>query len=157
MTRWAQQHLDALDPSRVHDQTTASQAPARRQLARERTQSMDEGDVQADVIAWAWSHPDERLRLLRAYPADGPRVFASGLVQGTPDLLLPVPSGDWHMLWLELKHPTRQGADLSRAQYVEMRRLIDAGHAVDIAWTPQQAKWVLTSYLTDPDSFLPGY
>jgi hypothetical protein len=157
MTRWSDLP-DHIDPSRVHDQTTPStQTRAQRQLERHRRAGRDEGDVQQAVIRWAWSHPDERLGLLRAYPADGPRVFAAGLVQGTPDLLLPVPSGTWAMLWLELKHPTRSGADLTTAQYTEMRRLMDAGHAVEIAWTAEQARWVLTSYLDDPDTFLPGY
>ena len=142
---------------RVVSDTSTRSSPATKQLQEARLSTMDEGDVQEAVVRWAWAHTDERLRLLRAYPADGPTVYAYGLVKGTPDLLLPVPSGEWDMLWLELKHPTRSGADLSCDQHAEMKRLMRAGHAVEVAWTVEQAQWVLLHYLTDPDTFLSGY
>lgn len=144
---------------RIVSDTSVGSEPTRaqRQIERHQRAGMREEDVQEKVVRWAWNHDDTRLHLLRAYPADGPTVYAAGLVNGTPDLLLPVASGTWPMLWLELKHPTDPRSDLRPVQYAEMRRLIDAGHAVEIAWTVEQARWVLTSYLDDPDTFLPGY
>jgi len=156
MKGWTLDDLDRLDVD-WKDQTTSVDAPARRRLDTERAAGMDEADVQQSVVQWAQAHPDKRLRLLRAYPAGGPTVYAAGLVKGTPDLFLPVPSGPYAMLWLELKHPTRSGADLTPQQHAEMRRLHEAGHAVDVAWTASQARWVLTSYLGDPNAFLSGW
>ena len=157
MTRFSAEWLRENQHRVVSDTSSGSKAPAAKQLERERRSTMTEGDAQEEVVRWAWGHRDERLHLLRAYPADGPRVYAYGLVSGTPDLLLPVPSGEWHMLWLELKHPTRERADLSRDQHAEMKRLLRAGHAVEVAWTVDQARWVLLHYLNDPHQFLPGY
>ena len=113
-----------------------------------------EKDVQRLLVKWAWNHPDTRLHLLRSIGNDGRRVFAKGRVPGTPDLLLPVPSGSFGALWLELKRPS---GDLSDNQHDQMQALERFGHAVDVAWTPKQGAFVLRNYLYDPASFLSGW
>lgn len=117
--------------------------------------------IQKDVVGWAWSHLDEwpALEYLHSHPNEGRRNrtrgwIAMGIRAGIPDLVLPVASGAYAGLYLELKAGDN---DLTVEQYTTMQWLMDAGNAVEIAWTAEQAIWALTHYLDDPDSFLPGY
>jgi hypothetical protein len=147
--------LYGIDASRVEDQTSGGSTAAQKQAqsARESSEGYREADLQRDVVTWAWGqgHP---LDLLRAFPNDGPRQYAFGVVSGTPDLLLPYPSGDYGALWLELKVGTN---DLSAAQYEQMRALHAAGHCTAIAWTLAQARHVLTCYVEAPSECLSGW
>jgi hypothetical protein len=147
--------LYGIDASRVEDQTSGGCRPAQEQAqsAREASEGYKEADLQRDVVTWAWGqgHPYD---LLRAFPNDGPKQHAYGVVSGTPDLLLPVPSGDYGALWLELKVGTN---DLSPAQYKQMRRLHAAGHCTAIAWTLAQARYVMTCYVEAQCECLSGW
>ena len=144
-----------IDVSRVNDQcaddsdTGSATRPPRGTAANAK-----EHDIQCVLVEWAWAHDDARIRALRSFPNDGPTSYAKGRVAGTPDLLLPVSSGSFGALWVELKRP---GGDLSASQYEQLQLLQRMGHAVDVAWTTQQAAFAIENYLYDPSSFLSGY
>lgn len=157
MTRWS--HLpDHIDQSRIHDPLSESKGGVRR-VPRVSPEYMTESAIQRDVVRWAWSHEDERLHLLTHYPNEG-RVLEYGVQRGYPDLFLPVPvfsNGQfrqYHGYWLELKRP---GNDLTDSQYDMIRTLLRQGYATDVAWSVRQARFSISNYLHDPDSFLPGW
>jgi hypothetical protein len=144
---------------RVHADTSRGTRPtkAQRQLEDERAASMDEATLQEYIVEWAHTHPDERLHyLLHIHNEAAGKTRTSGIRAGVPDLFLPVASGAYPGLWLELKRPAADN-DLSVSQYAEMRRLMREGYAVEVAWTLGQARAVLDCYLDDPDNLLPGY
>jgi hypothetical protein len=159
-----------VDPERVHDQaasnstghaakvdTTASSAPP----ASERTSRPSEQMIQKEVVAWAKRNVATwpALAMLYANPNEGRRHPGRGwadmgLSAGLPDLVLPVPRGDYGHLYLELKAP---GNDLTAQQHAMIKRLIALGNAADVAWSTPQATFVLRNYLEAPGTFLPGY
>ena len=73
---------------------------------------MSEHDEQANLITWAAMHEHEHpgLEMLFAIPNGGHRhirvaakMKAEGVKAGVPDLFLPVPRGDYHGLFIEMK------------------------------------------------------
>lgn len=125
--------------------------------------AVTEEEVQAAVVAWAREREAERpaLRLL-FHPANGEyrprrtagRLSAMGVVAGVPDLLLPVPSGPFAGLAIELKVLPN---DLTPAQALWLDLLARYGRcAVTVCWTAEQATAAITEYLDDPFSFIGG-
>jgi len=151
--------LYGIDPDRVQDQTSSTRTDAQKQAqsAREQTQGYTEDDLLADVLTWARAQGEPLCYLLHIHGEAAGKTNAPGQLAGTPDLLLPYPSGEYHGLWLELKHPTRPGADLRPTQYRAMRRLHGAGYCTEIAWTFEQARYVLTCYVQTPGEALSGW
>jgi len=144
-----------IDVERVSDQCAGEQVGARpKPPPRQTSANANEHDIQRVLVKWAWAHDDPRIRALRSVPNDGPTSYAKGRVAGTPDLLLPVPSGSFGALWVELKRP---GGDLSASQYEQLQLLQRMGHATDVAWTTGQAAFALCNYLNNPETFLSGY
>lgn len=149
------------NPDRVADQTE----PGATGPLSERTDAPTESMIQQDVIRWARRNEDRYvgLKLLHSIPNEGfadlPGVTAAnrvamGVVSGMPDLHIPVASGRFSALWLELKRP---GNDLNPNQYRRLKQLHDYGNAVEVAWSAEQAIFVITHYLESPEFFLSGY
>jgi len=122
---------------------------------------MKEEDLQKAVVEWAAYKKAEYppLRVLYSQPNEGKRNRwrgwkAMGMKAGIPDLILPYPSGPYGSLYLELKAGAN---DLTPDQHRMIQRLVQFGNAVDVAWTLDQAIYVLECYLETPQDFVPGY
>lgn len=74
------------------------------------------------------------------------RLKAQGVKPGVPDLCLPVPRGDYHGLYIELKR--REHGVLSAEQKVWIERLRGQGYRVEVCKGFQEAADVLESYLS---------
>lgn len=96
---------------------------------------MTENQEQALIFEWAGlnerRHPE--LRLLFAVPNGGYRppktaaiLKATGVKSGVPDICLPVPRGEYHGLYIELKR--RKGGALSANQRIWLNALTEQGH-----------------------------
>ena len=151
------------NPDRVAGDTADGKEPGPR--ISEHTDQPLESEIQIDVVQWARAAQSYRpaLTLLHStpnegmvdmHPATARKRKRMGIVSGVPDLCLPVPSGEWPTLYLELK---REGEDLRPEQYEILQALQQAGVAVEVAWTAEQAIWAITHYLDTPETFLSGY
>jgi len=145
---------DAIQGDASVSETESGRTKAERQLEKARERGMDEAAMQGHLVTWAHGHNDERLHMLFAVPNENPKHYSRGVAAGIPDLCLPVRSGVYGALWLELKRP---GNDLRPSQYKQMQRLDKSGQATEVAWTLSQARFVLLSYLRLPGTFLSGY
>lgn len=126
-----------------------------------------EHQEQCAVIAWAEvvesRHPE--LALLHAVqnwagvksPREGARRKAEGVKAGIPDLMLPVPRGGRHGLYVEMKRrkirrTKTKGVKLDRTRpTAEQERwhqaLRQQGYAVEVCWSAEEAQDVITRYL----------
>lgn len=80
------------------------------------------------------------------------RLKAEGVKAGTPDTHLPVACGQYHSLYIEMKHPKKEGkkgGGLNDAQKIRFPRLLAQGNAVAVCYTWQQAAQTLLAYLSD--------
>jgi VRR-NUC domain len=126
-----------------------------RRPGRPRRQIPSEGQEQAAVLAWAWTHVDRLpgLALLYAVP-NGARVSwsqakklkAEGLKAGVPDLHLPVARMGYHGLWIEMKRI--KGGRLSESQRWWRDALCREGHLVACCAGAEQAITKLATYLS---------
>jgi len=111
-----------------------------------------EHQEQCVVIRWADLHPDPRLKLLYAIPngartsiGTARKLKAEGLRAGVPDLCLPVPVGNYHGLYIELKR--QKGGVVSQEQRDWHWALEDLGHRVVVCRGAEPAISVLSEYL----------
>jgi hypothetical protein len=84
--------------------------------------------------------PNEGKRSMVA----GARLKQIGLKPGTPDILLPVPVGGYHGLWIELK---AIGGRLSDAQHEVIAMLRGQGYRVDVCFGWDEARAAVERYL----------
>ena len=155
------------NPDRVEDQTVSSGSNGGRsgEPLSSKADNPTEAAIQKDVVRWARRHQQlyPALGLLHSTPNEGFSNLTGkaaaerkrmGVRNGIPDLHLPVPSGDWPALWVEMKRP---GSDLNPNQYRRLVELEEYGNAIAVAWTAEQGIWVLRTYLDYPSEFLSGY
>lgn len=113
-----------------------------------------EGAEQAALMSWAqmqsWRWPE--LQLLFHIPnggarskAEAGRFKAEGVKAGVPDLFLPVPRGNNHGLFIELKR--RKGGRLSPEQRVWIQNLQEQGYQAFVCYGWEEATEVIQSYL----------
>jgi len=120
----------------------------RRRLVRDE-ESLHKACV--ELLAWLSSrHPI--LQWMLHVPNGGKRpkgeagrLKAMGVRPGVPDLLLPIPSGNWSGLAVELKSPTGR---LSPAQAAWLDRLEQAGYLVAVCRSIDQFKAVVDRFLS---------
>ncbi len=112
-----------------------------------------EHDEQALVIARADALAPSvpALKLLHAIPNGGHRhkatagkLKAEGVRRGVPDLCLPVPMGDWHGLYVEMK---AQGGKASPEQLEWHSALRANGYRVELCVGADAAWTVICEYL----------
>ncbi len=119
----------------------------------------NEAELQAACIGWCrWKGAPYSLVYSNALESDGSRSYSlrlkyMGRLAGTPDLVLPVPSGPYGALYVELKYGSN---DLTGLQTERLKLLMGAGNAVAVAWDLPAFISVATEYLEDPWSFEPG-
>lgn len=115
-----------------------------------------EADQQALVIEWAhWAYRTQSakypmLRLLHASMnaakrsiKQGGRMKAQGMLSGVPDLFLPVPRGDKHGLFIEMKS---EGGRPTRDQLRFIQDVIDLDYAAHICYSAKEAIELIEDY-----------
>ncbi len=113
-----------------------------------------EGAEQAALMSWAqmqsWRWPE--LKMLFHIPnggarskAEAGRFQAEGVKAGVPDLFLPVPRGEWHGLFIELKR--REGGRLSEEQKKWIPALQNQGYRVEVCKGWEAAAELIRNYL----------
>lgn len=109
-----------------------------------------EHEEQVQLFAWAAWHPE--LRLMHAIPNGGKRdvrtgvrLKAEGVKAGVPDILLPVPRGGKHGLYIELKR--RKGGRVSPEQAAWMDALAREGYACAVCHGWEAARDEIVRYM----------
>ena len=114
---------------------------------------MSEHDEQKTLFNWAayanGRYPE--LNLMFAIPNGGHRhkavaakMKAEGVKAGVPDILLPVPRGGHHGLFVEMKHG-RNKASEKQLRWIE--KLAEQGYLAIICYGFEDAQENITSYL----------
>lgn len=117
---------------------------------------MSEHDEQVALISWVRLHegryPD--LKLLYAIPNGGARnlivamkLKREGVKSGVLDLHLPVPVGEFHGLWVEMKYGKGK---LTEAQQDFKEEMDRRGFATAVCWNWIDAAQVIADYLGFP-------
>jgi len=112
-----------------------------------------------DYVKWGRNR-DRRFHLIFAIPNAGKRSFrlaaymrAEGLLAGVPDICCAFPSGNYHGLWIELKHapPGMQIQTrlrkVSNEQKEFLNRLREQGYATAVCFGADEAIDTLNKYL----------
>ena len=113
-----------------------------------------EHQEQAALFEWAafqecvWPE----LRLLHAIPNGGKRdkvtaarLKAEGVKPGVPDVCLPVPRGDKHGLYIEMKR--RRGGSVSADQLKWLENLMRQGYECQVCRGCEEARITIMEYL----------
>lgn len=113
---------------------------------------MNEHKEQVCLVNWFRDAYPSLRNLFFAIPNGGLRTARNammlkeeGLLPGIPDLMLAVPSGKWHGLFLELKRPDGR---VSVAQAIVQSSLGRQGYKVAVAYSYFEAKAVIVEYLS---------
>lgn len=112
-----------------------------------------ESAEQQALFRWAeymsGRHPE--IRLLYHIPnegkrsrATGARLKAEGLKAGVPDICLPVATGKYHGLYIELKAGRNTATDKQKEW---LAALCAHGYCTAVCWGWEQAAAVITDYL----------
>lgn len=121
----------------------------------------EEIELQTVVVAWCRHQcPDPRAAAIYGMAHEGDltkaaryRVRMQGVVNGQPDLILPVPSGSYGALYIELKWG---GNDITQDQFDFLRHMERMGNAVTVEWSLETVKARVLEYLSDPEYFVGG-
>ena len=112
-----------------------------------------EEQEQMTVIQWAEYHAAKQpeLKLLYHCPnggkrnkAEAARLKASGVKAGVPDLFLPVPRGEYHGLYVEMKVGKNR---LTSAQAAWIEALAGQGYKTAVCWGAEAAISEIRGYL----------
>jgi len=115
---------------------------------------MTENQEQALLFEWSalMEHKHPELKLLFAIPNGGYRppktaaiLKATGVKSGVPDICLPVPRGEHHSLYIELKR--RKGGSLSVNQRKWLKALNEQGHKAVVCKGADEAMRTIVRYL----------
>ena len=111
-----------------------------------------EHDEQVKVIQWCDAHPDPRvsriyshLNGLRAPIGAAIKAKYSGGRKGIPDLFLPVPCGQYHGLYIEMKR--LKGGKLTPEQKDWIKFLNDSGYKAIVCKGHEAAIEMIKEYL----------
>lgn len=119
----------------------------------ERLHAVTEHSEQVLLINWVRENQayDPRLALLYAIPNGGSRNIATakrlkheGVLAGVPDLCLPVPVGEYHGLYIELKTMTGK-ASTKQKSYIQS--LNNQGYLAIVCQGHQEAIMAIKKYL----------
>jgi hypothetical protein len=111
---------------------------------------------QEQVALFEWAAFQEcvwpELRLLHAIPNGGKRdkvtaarLKAEGVKPGVPDVCLPVPRGDKHGLYIEMKR--RKGGSVSADQLKWIESLMRQGYECHVCRGCEEARLTILAYL----------
>lgn len=110
-----------------------------------------EAEEQAALFAWASYYPE--LKYLYAIPNGGSRnviearnLKRQGVKSGVPDICLPVASGGYHGLYIELKVGKNKASE-NQKRWLEY--LNKAGYKTKVCYGFQEAKETIANYLAN--------
>jgi len=116
-----------------------------------------EASEQAALFQWSkvMSLKDARLRWLfsipngtaASSPAEAVKAKRTGRKKGVPDLFLPVPSREYHGLFVELKRRNGRMSDLSDEQEMWIRMLTEQGYKTAVCFGWEDAAKTISIYL----------
>lgn len=120
-----------------------------------RRKGVKEHTEQVQLFQWAAMQTGKypELDMLFAIP-NGTRTYygaavkakREGVKAGVPDMLLPVPRGTFHGLWIEMK----AGYNKPKDNQVEwINKLKEHGYCVWVCYSAQDAQDVIMAYLKD--------
>ena len=124
----------------------------RRNPAQGRFFSSEKGE-QACVVHWLRLKRLPFIAHMTGIPLHGDYALINALKQagclqaGIPDIQIPLPSGPYHSLWIELKK--EKGGKVSPEQQAWLSMLERHGHKAVIASGAGQAIEAITQYLKD--------
>lgn len=108
---------------------------------------------QTEIFDWVIDLNNPKLNLLFAIPngayvhiRTAKRLRLTGLKSGVPDMFLPVPSGEHHGLFVELKRLRPKGV-LSTNQKYWVRLLSAEGYRCEICYGSEEAKEIVLDYI----------
>jgi len=120
---------------------------------------MSEHTEQVALFRWSAMRANTipALRMLLAVPNGGhrnkitaARLKAEGVRAGAPDIVLPVPSGIYASLWIELKRPKTPGKAKGVTSELQLQWLGDLqsyGNCVGVCYGWDEARILIESYL----------
>ena len=124
----------------------------RKMYRNSRKAAATEHDLQVGCVRWFRYEFPAFAPLLFAIPNGGRRDYvaaaklkAEGVVPGVPDLLLAVPRGGFHGLWIEMKNG--KAGELSTAQKEMHINLRAQGYRVEVCRTFEGFVTILRDYL----------
>lgn len=116
-----------------------------------------EREEQTALFAWARvlqrKHPELRWLyasmngLAASSKGEAQRAKAAGMKAGVPDISLPVPSGGYFGLYIELKRKNGERFDLSTNQLDWLQGLKNNGYRAEVAFGWEHAKNIILDYL----------
>lgn len=106
------------------------------------------------VINWCHQHRDDRLKLIYAHlnglwarnKSVAVKAKAAGAKAGIPDLFLPVPIGNYHGLYIEMKKTI--GSSTAPAQKQWLLKLAEQGYFTCVCKGAEMAKTAIENYLS---------
>ena len=120
---------------------------------------------QAALFQWAtaMSRQDSRLRWLFAIPngtaasspVEAAKAKRTGRKKGVPDVFLPVPSREYHGLFIELKRRNGRLSDLSDEQSQWIQALTEQGYKTVVCFGWEDAAQTISIYLRTVDILRP--
>lgn len=124
----------------------------RKMYRNSRKAAATEHDLQVGCVRWFRYEFPAFAPLLFAIPNGGRRDYvaaaklkAEGVIAGVPDLLLAVPRGGYHALWIEMKNG--KAGELSPAQKEMHEHLRAQGYRVEVCRTFDAFVTILRDYL----------
>ncbi|WP_129138807.1 VRR-NUC domain-containing protein [Modicisalibacter coralii] len=122
-----------------------------------------EGQEQAALMLWLRGEAHRGTPVAPAFantyavPNGGTRhskeaanLKAQGVKSGVSDLVIAVPRGGYHGLYLELKATPPHGASLAQSQREWLARMEAAGYCAALARGIDEARAVITEYMSRP-------
>lgn len=116
-------------------------------------QNMKKSETTEQIALFQWAEREKaiipELALMYHVPNEGKRtnggiLKAAGLKKGVPDVCLPVPSGSFHALYIELKFGRNKTSEEQDA-YMELLR--QQGNKAAVCYSAQEAKDKILDYL----------
>lgn len=120
-------------------------------------QNMKRGETTEQISLFNWAmnniHVLPCLSLMYHVPNEGKRtngavLKAMGLKTGVPDVCLPVPSHNFHGLYLEMKYGNNRPTKDQEAFMAELRK---QGYKTAVCYGAEEAKAEIMEYLQDPE------
>lgn len=117
-------------------------------------QNMKKSETTEQIALFQWAERETAivpaLALMYHVPNEGKRtngaiLKAAGLKKGVPDVCLPVPSGGFHALYIELKFGRNKTSEEQDA-YMELLR--QQGNETAVCYSAQEAKDKILDYLS---------
>lgn len=111
----------------------------------------DPTEAEEQAALFQWAAYDPRLQFMYAIPNGGSRnrieaknLKRQGVKSGVPDICLPLPSGYWHGLYIEMKAGKNKP---SENQKKWLAFLESVGYKTAVCYGFEEAKKIITEYL----------